>query len=119
MARMGLILKEATVPLNDAGGNRQAQPRARFLRAEERIEQAFLGFGRYAFASVVDFENDDVHFRSMNGCTGGARAESYGACTIDGFRAVANEVYEHLLEMAAIGLEVQIGTGFEDQFDAT
>ena len=56
-ARLGLILDDAAVPFNDAGGNRQAEASAGFLRAEERVEQAPLDFGRNAFAGVAHFKN--------------------------------------------------------------
>ena len=65
MAGPGLILEHAAVPFNDAGGNRQAEARAGFLRAEERVEQALLDFGRDAFAVVSHFKN--------NGCRSRAR----------------------------------------------
>ena len=43
---------------NDASGNRQAEAGAGFLRAEERVEQALLDFGRDALAVVSHFKNN-------------------------------------------------------------
>ena len=85
MADPGLILESATVPFNDASGNRQAEASAGFLRTEERIEQALLDFGRNAFARVAHFKNRGLGFAPGNRSACRARAKGDRARAINRF----------------------------------
>ena len=82
---------------NDASGNRQAEARPRFLRAEEGVEKALLDFGRDALAVVCHFEDNGCGLTPAEGGACGARAQGNGAVAINGFSGIANKIDEHLL----------------------
>src|SRR5438552_10343818 len=62
VAGPGLILEHAAVLFNDAGGNRQAEASPGLLGAEERVEKAFLDFGRDALAVIDHLKNNGFCF---------------------------------------------------------
>src|SRR5438034_680078 len=112
MASPGLILEHPAVLFNDPSGNRQAEARARFLRAEERVEKALLDLGRDAIAIVAHFKNNGLGLTAAERDTRGARAQSDRAWALNGFSVVANEVDEHLFQMPAVGADEQLRDGF-------
>src|ERR1044071_9192190 len=109
MAGPGLILERAAVPFNDARGNRKAEAGAGFLRAEKRIEQAFLDVRWNAFARVAHFKNHSLRFAPCNPSARRAGAKHDRPGAIDRFSAVANEIDQDLLQMSAIRPDVHLG----------
>ena len=96
VTRLGLILEHAAELFNDAGGNRQAEAGAGFLRAEERVEKALLDFGRDALAVVSHFKDNGCGLAPVERGACGARAERDRAIAVNGFSGVANKVDQHL-----------------------
>ena len=97
VAGPGLILERAALFLNEARGDWQAEAGAGFFCAEKWVEQAFLDFGRNAFAGVAHFKNNSFSFPPTELSARGARAQRDRACAVNGFSGVANKVDQHLL----------------------
>ena len=103
---------------NDARGDGEAEAGAGFLRAEERVEEALLDFGRDAASGVGNFQDNGLGVAAVECRTAGARAERDGAFAVDGLGGVAHEVDEDLLEVRGIGGDAQVGAGFEGDLHA-
>src|ERR1035441_1647300 len=97
VAGPGLVLEQAAVLFNDASGNRQAQPGAGFLRAEERVEQALLDFGRNTLAVVNHFKNNGCSLAPAERGASRTGAQGNGTFAVNGFSGIANQVDQHLL----------------------
>ena len=95
------------------------EARAGFLRAEERVEQPLLDFGRDPPPVVSHLQNDRVRLAPAERGACRARAQRDRARTVNGLGRVANQVDEHLLQMAAIGADEQLRAGFDHQLQST
>src|SRR5260221_295877 len=101
--------------IHNAPGNRQAQPRAVLLGAEERFEESLLRFGGNAAAVVLDLQNHRVGWPSLQRFSSFEGAEGDGPVAPDAYAGVLDQVDEHLFELMRIRTETGIGHRVELQ----
>src|SRR4030095_93389 len=67
------------------------------------------------FASIAHFKNNSVGLAPAERGACCTSAESDRSSAANGFSAVANEVDEHLFQMAAVGVDKQLRIGFDHE----
>src|SRR6266581_5170820 len=100
-----LVLKRATVHLDDARSDGEAEAGAGFFGSEKGVEKALLDFGRNAFAGVADFENDNAAVVIGEALGVLTRAQGNGAITANAFGGVLHQIDEHLLDLLRIHMD--------------
>ena len=104
----------APVFLDNTRGDGKSKSRAAGLRGEEWIEKHLLMFGRDAFASVFDFEDNGAPARIQLGRTG---VERDPATLTDALGGIANKINEDLFDLMRVGKDFRLYHLAEGDFD--
>src|SRR5262245_52084734 len=113
LSNLSIKIQRAPVLVDDARGDGQPQPRSILFRAEERIEELLLHFGRNACAGILHFQKDRIIEVFLGARPAPAGAQDDGAVLADAVRRILNQVNQHLLELLPVGAKRRVHGGIE------